>query len=85
MIQDLLALAKVNNPDRPLHEVEVDLVALVRVVGESVRAEAAAGDVKVKLDLPADPMLVRATQASSRTWSATWSPTRSSTPTPATP
>ena len=59
MIQDLLALAKVNNPDRPLHEVEVDLAALVRVVGESVRAEAAAGDVKVKLDLPADPMLVR--------------------------
>ena len=33
MIQDLLALAKVNNPDRPLHEVEVDLAALVRVVG----------------------------------------------------
>ena len=59
MIQDLLALAKVNNPDRPLHEVEVDLAALVRVVGDSVRAEAAAGDVKVKLDLPADPMLVR--------------------------
>ena len=29
MIQDLLALAKVNNPDRPLHEVEVDLAALV--------------------------------------------------------
>ena len=59
MIQDLLALAKVNNPDRPLHEVEVDLAALVRVVGDSVRAEAAAGDVKVQLDLPADPMLVR--------------------------
>ncbi len=59
MIQDLLALAKVNNPDRPLHEVEVDLAALVRVVGDSVRAEAAAGDVKVKLDLPAGPMLVR--------------------------
>jgi signal transduction histidine kinase len=59
MIQDLLALAKVNNPDRPLHEIEVDLAALVRVVGDSVRAEAAAGDVKVELDLPADPMLVR--------------------------
>jgi len=59
MIRDLLALAKVNNPDRPLHEVEVDLAALVRAVGDSVRAEAAAGDVKVKLDLPADPMLVR--------------------------
>ena len=59
MIQDLLALAKVNNPDRPLHEVEVDVPALVRVVGDSVRAEAAAGDVKVQLDLPADPLLVR--------------------------
>ncbi len=59
MIQDLLALAKVNNPDRPLHEVEVDLAALVRVVGDSVRAEAAAGDVKMNLDLPARPMLVR--------------------------
>ena len=59
MIQDLLALAKVNNPDRPLHEVEVDVAALVRVVVDSVRAEAAAGDVKVQLDLPADPMLVR--------------------------
>ena len=58
MIRDLLALAKVNNPDRPLHEVEVDLAALVRVVGDSVRAEAAAGDVKVMLDLPGDPMLV---------------------------
>ena len=59
MIQDLLALAKVNNPNRPLHEVEVDVAALVRVVVDSVRAEAAAGDVKVQLDLPADPMLVR--------------------------
>ena len=59
MIQDLLALAKVNNPDRPLHEVEVDLATLVRDVGDSVRAEAAAGDVKVELELPVDPMLVR--------------------------
>ncbi|WP_051246854.1 sensor histidine kinase [Nocardioides halotolerans] len=58
MIEDLLALAKVNNPDRPLHEVEVDLVALVRDVGDSVRAEAAAADVKVRLDLPAGPLLV---------------------------
>jgi signal transduction histidine kinase len=59
MIQDLLALAKVNNPDRPLHEVEVDLAALARVVSDSVRAAAATGDVKVLLDLTADPMLVR--------------------------
>ncbi len=59
MIQDLLALAKVNNPNRPLHEVEVDLATLVQDVGESVRAEAAAGDVKVELDLPDEPMLVR--------------------------
>jgi signal transduction histidine kinase len=55
MIQDLLALAKVNNPNRPLHEVEVDLAALVRVVADSVRVEAAAGDVKVRLDLPVEP------------------------------
>ncbi len=59
MIKDLLALAKVNNPDRPLHEVEVDLAALVRDVADSVRAEAAAGDVKVRLDLAAEPMPVR--------------------------
>jgi signal transduction histidine kinase len=59
MIKDLLALAKVNNPHRPLHEVEVDLRTLVRDVGEAVSAEAAAGEVGVDLDLPADPMLVR--------------------------
>ena len=84
MIQDLLALAKVNNPDRPLHEVEVDLAALVRDVARLGRAEAAAGDVKVRLDLAAGAAAGRAaTRASSRTWSATSSPTRSSTPTPA--
>ncbi len=59
MIQDLLALAKVNNPDRPLHEVEVDLAGLVRDVSDSVRAEAAAVDVKVRLDLASGPLLVR--------------------------
>jgi len=59
MIKDLLALAKVNNPDRPLHEVEVDLSALVRDVGESVSAETAAGDLNVELELPAEPMPVR--------------------------
>jgi signal transduction histidine kinase len=59
MIQDLLALAKVNNPDRPLHEVDVDLRALLRDVGDSVSAEAAAEDVKVRLDLPPGPMVVR--------------------------
>jgi signal transduction histidine kinase len=59
MIQDLLALAKVNNPDRPLHEVEVDLAGLTRDVADSVRAEAAAGDVKVRLEVAAEPMVVR--------------------------
>jgi signal transduction histidine kinase len=59
MIHDLLALAKVNHPDRPLQEVEVDLGALVSDIGDSVRAEAAAGDVQVDLDLPDGPMLVR--------------------------
>jgi signal transduction histidine kinase len=59
MIKDLLALAKVNNPDRPLHEVDVDLVALVREVVESVSPEAATGDVKVELDLPPTAQLVR--------------------------
>jgi signal transduction histidine kinase len=59
MIQDLLALAKVNNPDRPLHEVEVDLAGLARDVADAVRAEAAAGDVKVMLDLAVEPILVR--------------------------
>ena len=59
MIKDLLALAKVNNPDRPLHETEVDLGALVQDVIELVEAEAAASDVKVELNLPSVPLLVR--------------------------
>jgi signal transduction histidine kinase len=59
MIHDLLALAKVNHPDRPLHEVEVDLGALVGDLCDSVRAEATAGDVKVELEVPAGPTLVR--------------------------
>src|SRR5690349_18150704 len=42
MVTDLLALAKVNDPDHPLHEVEVDLTSLVRDVADSVSAEAAA-------------------------------------------
>ena len=42
MIQDLLALAKVNNPDRPLHEVEVDLGALV-ATSSSARARRGRG------------------------------------------
>ena len=59
MIRDLLALAKVNNPDRPLHEVEVDLGALVHDAVELVSAEAAAGDVKVEVVLPTAPLQVR--------------------------
>ena len=59
MIKDLLALAKVNNPNRPLHEVEVDLSELVREVAEAVAPEAAASEVDLQLELPSDPMLVR--------------------------
>jgi signal transduction histidine kinase len=59
MIRDLLALAKVNNRDHPLHEVEVDLGALVQDVVDLVSMEAAAGDVKVETLLPPVPMLVR--------------------------
>ena len=59
MIRDLLALAKVNNPDRPLHEVDVDLSGLVRDVVDSVAVEAAAGDVEVHLDLLPAPVVVR--------------------------
>ena len=59
MIQDLLALSKVNNPDRPLHEVEVDLGALAQGVVELVSVEAAASDVKLEFTLPPTPMQVR--------------------------
>jgi signal transduction histidine kinase len=59
MISDLLALAKVNNPDRPLHEVEVDLGGLVSDVVDSVAAAAAASDVKVAVQLPPAPLVVR--------------------------
>jgi signal transduction histidine kinase len=59
MIEDLLALAKVNNPDRPLHEIEVDLGAVVRDVVELVSAEATAEDVKIELVLPSVPLQVR--------------------------
>lgn len=58
MIRDLLALAKVNNPDRPLHEVPVDLGALVADVVELVATEAAAGDVKIEVVQPPAPLHV---------------------------
>ena len=60
MVRDLLALAKVNNPDRPLHEVEVDLGALVRDVLESVAAEAAACAVSIAMVGPPGAALVSA-------------------------
>jgi signal transduction histidine kinase len=59
MVSDLLALAKVNNPHRPLHEVEVDLAEVAREVVDAVSAEAATAEVEVGLDLPEQPMLVR--------------------------
>ena len=59
MIVDLLALAKVNNPDRPLREVAVDLPTLVGDVVESGSAEAASGEVKVGTELPPEPLAVR--------------------------
>jgi signal transduction histidine kinase len=59
MIVDLLALAKVNNPDRPLHEVDVDLAELVTDVVDSVSSEALAGEVKVGTELPPEALVVR--------------------------
>jgi signal transduction histidine kinase len=59
MIADLVALARVNNPHRPLHEVEVDVVTLVDDVVESVSAEAATAEVKVATELPPRPLVVR--------------------------
>ena len=59
MIEDLLALAKVNNPERPLHEVDVDLGAVVREVVDSVTAVATSDAVDVAAQLPPDPLLVR--------------------------
>jgi signal transduction histidine kinase len=59
MISDLLALAKVNNPDHgPLHEIEVDLGALVRDCLESASTDAVATELTVSLELPAEPATV---------------------------
>ena len=60
MIHDLLALAKVNNPDRPLHEVEVDLGALVarRRSTRSARRPRRATS-RWSSSSPAGPLLVR--------------------------
>jgi signal transduction histidine kinase len=59
MVTDLLALAKVNNPHRPLHEVDVDLATLVDDVVEALSAEATTGEVKVATELPPEPLVVR--------------------------
>ena len=83
MVRDLLALAKVNHPDRPLHEVEVDLGELAREVVGSVCAEAAVAQGRPRAGRARGRRCwCSATPGSSRTWSATCSPTRSSTPTP---
>jgi signal transduction histidine kinase len=58
MVTDLLALAKVNNPDRPLHVVAVDLGALVRDVLDAVAAEAATYQVTTAMAGPPEPLLV---------------------------
>ena len=60
MLEDLLTLAKVNGPDRPLHLVDVDLGPLVIDVVGSFAAEAVGSGVEVRLDVPATPLLVRA-------------------------
>ncbi len=59
MVQDLLALAKVDNPDRPRHEVDVDLAALVRDVLDSVSTEATGSGVTLDLSVADAPLLVR--------------------------
>jgi signal transduction histidine kinase len=58
MVKDLLLLAKVNNPDRPLHEVEVDLGLLTREVADALGAEAVGGGIALDLVEPDAPMLV---------------------------
>ena len=59
MIRDLLALARVNHPDRPLHEVDLDLAGLVRGVLNAASPEAAGAEVELELLDPGTPMLVR--------------------------
>ena len=60
MITDLLALAKVNNPDHgPLHETDVDLAALVHDCLESATTDVAAAELTFSLELPAEPATVR--------------------------
>ena len=60
MGEDLLALAKVNDPERPLQEVDVDLAVVVREVVDAVTvAVAASEEVGVAAQLPVDPLLVR--------------------------
>ena len=59
MVRDLLALAKVNNPERPLHEVDVDLANLVRDCVEAMAVEAANAGVHVEVVAPHSPLVVR--------------------------
>jgi signal transduction histidine kinase len=58
MVSDLLALAKVNNPDRPLQEVPVDLGALISDAVDACAAEAAVGQVTTAMAAPPEPLLV---------------------------
>ncbi|HCB07737.1 MAG TPA: HAMP domain-containing sensor histidine kinase [Nocardioides sp.] len=58
MVSDLLVLAKVNNPDRPLHEVPVDLAALVGDILDGVALEAAAHGLTTTITAPIEPLLV---------------------------
>ncbi len=58
MVQDLLVLAKVNNPDRPLHVAEVDLGQLTREVADSLSADALGGGIALDLVEPDAPLLV---------------------------
>ena len=58
MVTDLLVLARVNNPDRPLQEVPVDLGALVRDSLDGVALEAATGHLTTSVSAPSEPLLV---------------------------
>ena len=76
---DLLVLARVGNPVRPLAET-VDLVAVARDACEMLAAEAQQRSVAVHLADSPRACRCWGTRRTSTRWSATWCPTPSSTP-----
>jgi two-component system phosphate regulon sensor histidine kinase PhoR len=59
LIDDLLSLSRIELRSHQLPQTEVDLVAIVRQVADSLQMMARERDVAVALDLPAEPLTIR--------------------------